>query len=240
MNKKMILSLIFIVLFAIIFLIGYYIYLTTNENENENLKNQTNTLSNSNSANTIPEDTNNSTLNQTYENTLNNNEINFENSTFENTTNENSVFENTINENSTSENTIVDLPTTSSYNGYCLRSGYLNSQNSDKFIIKNPSELQDFCNKYNKYTYDSYGNKKSGTLDNLLSKYNDHYFNNQSLAIKYIELSSGGDTVNFIKATKINKSVLIDYEVDTSRGFTEDMSGYLVIVEVDKDITEIS
>jgi len=211
MAKKFLLSLIIIVLFSIFLVMGYYIYLLTNENKNLNNK----LIALSNSSNSIQKDTNNSNPGTNNENTLTNNQIN-------------------------SENIIVDSSSLPSYNGYCIKSGYINNMDNDKILIKTLFELEDFIVKYNKYLYDGSGNQTSGILDGLLKKYNNNYFSNQSLAIKYVSLTTGDATVDFIDAIKNSNDIVINFRINTPQGIsTDDMSGYLIVVEVGKDITEI-
>ena len=122
---------------------------------------------------------------------------------------------------------------------YSIRSGYLNIKNSDKeTIIKKSSELKKYCELYNHYTYDGQGNIISGTLDDLLDRYDNEYFKENSLALKYVEVSSSGDLVEFknAKITASNK-IKIQYNVETI-GMTDDMSGYILVIEIDKNIQD--
>ena len=112
------------------------------------------------------------------------------------------------------------------YNGYAIKSGYMGdmSEEDKKVIISNYQELQEYCNKY-------------GSTD-CFEKYQETFFQDKSLAIVYVETTSGGDILEFEKATRVGNAVKIDYNVEMI-GITCDMSGYLVIAEVDKDITNI-
>jgi len=126
-----------------------------------------------------------------------------------------------------------------SYYGYTFLSRNIDNIESKKNVIKKYSELQEFCDKYNKYGYDGYGNRGAGTLDPLLTRYDESFFDNKSLAIEYVELRSGSDTVEFESAIKEGSSVRINYTINRPSIRTMDMSGNLVIVEVDKEITDI-
>ena len=122
---------------------------------------------------------------------------------------------------------------------YTIHSGYLHITNSDKeIIIKKRSELERYCKDYNNYTYDGQGNAVSGTLDDLLYRYDNQYFKENSLALKYVETTSGGDLIDFENAiiTKSNK-LKLDYEIEAV-GMTEDMSGYILVVEINKNVQE--
>ena len=140
-----------------------------------------------------------------------------------------------INSNNHEEN----ISKTNTFQGFAIKCGYLDLENYYENIIKNKSELESFCNKHNGYTYDGEGNILDGTLNELLKKYDDSFFKNNNLAIKYIVLTSGGDSVDFIKASRTSSNkVKIEYNVNMV-GITDDMSGYFLVVEVDKDITGI-
>lgn len=117
-----------------------------------------------------------------------------------------------------------------SYYGYSLYSDYvIGNIGSNENIIKQYFDLQEFCSKF----------KKSEILDTLLTKYNDNFFENQFLAIKYRGLPSGSMNVKFVNAIKFENIVNIKYKVNNPRVGTDDLSGYLIIVEIDKDINDI-
>ena len=125
-----------------------------------------------------------------------------------------------------------------SFKGYTIDVGYIKKE-PQKVVINSFDELKDYCDKYNKYVYDGKGNIVYGMLDDLLKNYNENFFNNSSLALEYIELSSGNSSVEFDFAKKIGNNVQILYNINSSKFETADMSGYLIIVEVTKDITGI-
>ena len=124
--------------------------------------------------------------------------------------------------------------------GYVIKSGSISVMENNKFLIKTHKELEQFCENYNRYTYDGQGNRKSGTLDILLKKYDKFSFEEQSLAIVYIGTSSGSASVKFVDATIFENSVNIQTKINYPEIGTMDMSGYMVIVEVPKNITSIS
>lgn len=137
------------------------------------------------------------------------------------------------------ENTIDN--NTDTYYGYIIGSGYISnmSEDDEKIIITNRQELEEYCNKYNSYSYFQNGDKGTGRLDLLIEKYGDSFFEEKSLAIMYVGLTSGSDSVEFESATKINSNIAIKYHIDRPEIGTCDMSGKLIIVEVDKEITDI-
>ena len=131
----------------------------------------------------------------------------------------------------------------SDYEGGSIRSGYLSNMRNRTQLITTYKEFEEYCEKYNDYAYDGQGNviKSSGKLNTLIEKYDKKYFEKNSLALVYVELSSGSDSVQFIAATKDGNSTTILYKIVYPEGGigTCDMSGYIVYAEVDKDITNI-
>ena len=122
---------------------------------------------------------------------------------------------------------------------YAIRSGCLHITNSDKeIIIEKRSELEKYCKDYNNYTYDGQGNIISGTLDDLLYRYDNEYFKENSLALNYVETTSGGDLIDFEQATitKSNK-LKLDYTIEAI-GMTDDMSGHILVIEIDNSVKE--
>lgn len=126
--------------------------------------------------------------------------------------------------------------------GYTFYSGFISNMTSsdNKIIITNYESLKDYCYKYNNYTYDEQGNILCGNLDKLLTQYDNNYFQENSLAIQYIETTSGSDKVQFIDASIINENkIKVNYKIIEPEIGTCDMSGVLIIVETNKDIIDI-
>lgn len=126
--------------------------------------------------------------------------------------------------------------------GYTFYSGFISNMTSsdNKIIITNYESLKDYCYKYNNYTYDEQGNILYGNLDKLLTQYDNNYFQENSLAIQYIETTSGSDKVQFIDASIINENkIKVNYKIIEPEIGTCDMSGVLIIVETNKDIIYI-
>lgn len=124
-----------------------------------------------------------------------------------------------------------------SYYGYAINTGMISPSSTvkEKNIIKDYGELTSFCNNY--YADDD---KK---LDELKDKYDSEYFNTKSLAILLIPLSSPSDCITSISATKDNSKVKISYEIKSPSGdynVLTVMSSSIIVVEIPKDITEIS
>lgn len=137
----------------------------------------------------------------------------------------------------------IENPIVSDYPGGTIRSGYLSEMRNRSQLITSYKDFEKYCEKYNDYAYDGQGNvvKSTGKLNALVEKYDKKYFEEKSLALVYVELSSGSDSVEFVAATKDGNSATIMYKIRYPEGGigTCDMSGYIVYVEVDKDITNI-
>lgn len=137
----------------------------------------------------------------------------------------------------------IEKPVKFDFEGGAIRSGYLSEMRDRSQLITSYKDFETYCKKYNEYAYDGQGNviKSTGKLNSLVEKYDKKFFEEKSLALVYVELSSGSDAVEFIGATKDGNSVTVLYRILYPAGGigTCDMSGYIVYVEVDKDITNI-
>lgn len=137
----------------------------------------------------------------------------------------------------------IEKPVRSDFEGGAIRSGYLSQMRNRSQLITSYKDFEEYCEKYNDYAYDGQGNviKSTGKLNSLVEKYDKKYFEEKSLALVYVELSSGSDAVEFLGATKDGNCATIMYRILYPEGGfgTCDMSGYIVYVEVDKDITNI-
>lgn len=66
------------------------------------------------------------------------------------------------------------------------------------------------------------------------------FFQENSLAIQYVEKTSGSDEVQFINASIIDEDkIKVNYKIIQPEIGTCDMSGVLIIVEINKDIIDI-
>lgn len=137
----------------------------------------------------------------------------------------------------------IEKPVKSDFEGGAIRSGYLSQMRNRSQLITSFKEFEEYCEKYNDYAYDGQGNviKSTGKLNSLVEKYDKKYFEKKSLALVYVELSSGSNSVEFLGATKDGNCATIMYRIVYPAGGigTCDMSGYIVYAEVDKDITNI-
>lgn len=132
----------------------------------------------------------------------------------------------------------------SDFEGGSIQCGYLSSMHNGNYIASTYEEFEEYCNNHNNYSYDGYGNivKETGKLNSLIEKYDEEYFKQKSLALIYVQLSSGSNSVEFLGATKEANSVRMHYRVVYPAGGvgTCDMSGYIVFAEIDKDITSFA
>lgn len=136
---------------------------------------------------------------------------------------------------SVSENNIVEENEISKENiedsqdeGVVIRVGYLNDNNpmSKNMVI---SDYDEFVEIFSYYLE---------SIDDL-KQFDEEYFETQNLAIVYVETTSGGDVVTFRRAKTSGKKIRVDYNVDTSKGITDDMSGFLIFVKCSKKIEEV-
>ena len=128
------------------------------------------------------------------------------------------------------------------YDYYIIHSGYLGSNNysakETQTVISSKKELDEYVDKYDRKTY-SDTKEFDGELKITLSKYNEDFFESKSLALYYIELSSGSIHVTPLDPIIEGDTITINYEVDVPGIGTCDMNGYVVVVEVSKDIKNI-
>jgi hypothetical protein len=125
--------------------------------------------------------------------------------------------------------------------GYSYYVGYLSNvkeEGIDKIISDYDSFKQYFVT-YTNYMYDGSGNIVSSTCDNILLKYNEEFFTDKSLAVKYISLGSGSITISSVYGIIDGEKISFEYEKNSPDIGTMDMSGYFLIVEVSKNIKEI-
>ena len=124
---------------------------------------------------------------------------------------------------------------------YAVHVGYLSERNGNiNTIITTYDSFKTYFNKYTNYTYDGKGNAASSSTDEITKKYNEDYFKEKSLAVVYIEESSGSISIESVKATVADETVRISIVEKRPEVGTMDMSGFFVIAEVPKTVTSIS
>ncbi len=138
------------------------------------------------------------------------------------------------------EKVLTNLSKSNKYRSDIIYSQYINMTDIDKAkIINNYEDLVKYVEKYNNYKYDSYGNKTEGTLDILLKNYSSLYFDNKSLALIYVPLTSGSNSVSIENIIEENNILEVSYKINAPSIGTMDMSGYILLVEIGKNITQV-
>lgn len=108
---------------------------------------------------------------------------------------------------------------------YLIHSGYIGElSDNNKIIINNTTDKEQFLQKY----------------DLNLKKYDEKFFDNNSLAIVYVELVSGSQKIKNLNAETDKDNLNIYYKVLTPEMGTADMNGYIILVEIDKNISNIN
>ena len=134
------------------------------------------------------------------------------------------------------ENVVIE------YNSYVLKWDNYGTwkEDIDKVIISNMDELQKFCDKLENEDESYAIVERIYRSAELFKDYDEEYFKNKSLAILGVDLGNGSLYIDSIKATKENNSVKIDYKISHSNETgTTDMRKQYIVVEIDKDITDI-
>lgn len=119
-----------------------------------------------------------------------------------------------------------------------FKTGYIKDA-PEAIIIKSYDEFKNYLSLYKNETYDGEGNVIKSTSDEILKKYKEDTFNDKNLAIYYIETSSSGAKLNKINPIVVGNTLNLIHVVEYSQEFTNDMSGYMVLVEIDKNITTL-
>lgn len=123
--------------------------------------------------------------------------------------------------------------------GYSVRVGYLDNVSNVKDLLTDYASFKSFFYKYNNKVYDGTGNIVSTTADEILNKYDEEFFKEKSLAVKYISVNSGSITIEKVYGEIEGEKIKISYKENRPEVGTMDMSGYFLIVEVSKDIKEV-
>lgn len=107
--------------------------------------------------------------------------------------------------------------------GNVIKTGYIQAESTS--IIRNVSDLSNYISRYNI------------TINNI---YNNEYFKKKSLAIIYVDLTSGMYSLKYEGVKTLGDSLVVNYSIMKPSGaVTDDMSGAIIIVEVDKYIETI-
>lgn len=132
---------------------------------------------------------------------------------------------------------------TSQYNAYIIPWTSYNSESEleEKIIITSKEELNSFCNKLEEGDYTT---GRVMSANETFAKYDENYFKTKSLAILTVWLSNSGENIKDIKATKDGNNVKVEYEITplgkNGESYLMVMSKEYIVIEVDKDITNIN
>jgi len=100
------------------------------------------------------------------------------------------------------------------------------------------STHDDYISYFMQYRYLS--NAIRSNIDLILNKYNEGFFEHKSLAVVYVLLDSTDHTIEYESSIITGNIIRIKYEVDRSVPITiQRRCGYFVIVEVDKNISNV-
>ena len=112
-----------------------------------------------------------------------------------------------------------------------IDSGYIS--NFDNMIITN-------INDYNKFMADSNELNKEYKQKISSNKYNEKYFENKSLALIFIVTGSSSNTFIGVDISTDDNILVLKPNIDYKKGtITDDITGKLILVEIDKNITQI-
>lgn len=124
------------------------------------------------------------------------------------------------------------------FNAYIINWDYIYEMGDEdrKIIISDYTELKEFCGIQN----ENNDIEEERIRGELLSKYNEEFFENKSLALVYVSLNASSCQVELKNAVKDGENVKIEYVINTvgDVGLTV-MGADLIVVEIDKDITNI-
>ena len=111
-----------------------------------------------------------------------------------------------------------------------IDSGYISD--FDNIIISN-------INDYNKFMADSSEWDKKYKQKISSNKYNQKYFENKSLALISIVTGSSSNTFIGVDISTDDNILILKPNIEYKGGITADITGKLILVEIDKNITRI-
>lgn len=111
-----------------------------------------------------------------------------------------------------------------------IENGYFSYESK---IISNYQEYQEFVNYIDKE------NEAYGKVYNFNSnKYNENYFNNNSLAIINIITGNGSNKLKNIDISITGNTLVCKANIEYGNGITDDINGKLILVEIDKSVID--
>ena len=131
---------------------------------------------------------------------------------------------------------ILSLAEKTNFKSYKV--GYL-GEKPNNTIVTNREELLKVLPSYSNYIYDSYGKITNSTTDQVKNDYSESFFNENNLALVYVETTSGSITIKKVLIKKNENKVSVYFTLQKPSTGTCDMNGILIAVPVEKTITEI-
>ena len=144
-----------------------------------------------------------------------------------------------------------EIPTTIAYANWVdsdvAFEGDENCLNLDKYIFSDfprlPTfkfdtklELDEFKNKYKDVFTMDQGYNEVASFNDVTISYDDEFFNKNSLMLTYIEASSGSFRYGITDVKKENGTLVLRVEkLNDPEVYTDDMAGWLLMAEVEKD-----
>lgn len=94
-------------------------------------------------------------------------------------------------------------------------------------------------NDYNEFMNDSNEGNKKYKQKISSNKYNEKYFEDKSLALVFIYTGNSSNTFNGVDISTDDNILIVRPNIDYGNGITDDVTGKLILVEIDKNITQI-
>lgn len=115
--------------------------------------------------------------------------------------------------------------------------GYLDNINAP-VVVTTYEDFINYLDSFKTTYYDSNGQPENSSTDAIRAQYNQVYFDDNNLAIYYAPTNSGSIRIKNVQ-TKINGSTVeIKYDYIKPEVGTMDMNGFIITVEVNKNITK--
>ncbi|MCL2383610.1 MAG: hypothetical protein FWC79_05690 [Oscillospiraceae bacterium] len=133
-------------------------------------------------------------------------------------------------------------PPSTELTGNAFRVGWFDSisQENRRVILSTYDAFIEYFTEHTEHITDGRGAIISSSSDPILENYDSYFFNNNSLAVVYIEITSGSNRVDYAGSTVVGNSISIRYNIIRAGGFgTDDMQGYFVVVPVPNHVTAI-
>ena len=111
-----------------------------------------------------------------------------------------------------------------------IDSGYISDL--DNIIISSIDDYNEFMRDSNEWNKE-YKQKISS------NKYNEKYFEDKSLALVFISTGNSSNTFKGVDISTDNNILIIKPNIDYGNGVMDNITGKLILVEIDKSITQV-